>query len=127
MTTTRPASAFLTLWLLSGCVSQPAAQVVWTFETPPGATAFEAPLRAALATAWTARPADYVPRTRHLRADGSPRYINRLFLQSSPYLRQHAHNPLNWHPWATRRSSWRGCWDVRSCSRSAIPPVTGVT
>ena len=99
MTTTRPASAFLTLWLLSGCVSQPAAQVVWTFETPPGATAFEAPLRAALATAWAARPADYVPRTRHLRADGSPRYINRLFLQSSPYLRQHAHNPLNWHPW----------------------------
>ena len=99
MTTIRPASAFLTLWLLSGCASQPAAQVVWTFETPPGATAFEAPLRAALATAWAARPADYVPRTRHLRADGAPRYINRLFLQSSPYLRQHAHNPLNWPPW----------------------------
>ena len=92
-------SACLTLWLLSGCVSQPGAQAVWTFETPPGATAFEAPLREALATAWARRPADYAPRTRHLRDDGSPRYINRLFLQSSPYLRQHAHNPLNWHPW----------------------------
>ena len=93
------ASAWLTLWLLSGCVLQPGAQVVWTFETPPGATAFEAPLRESLAVAWTRRPADYVPRTRHLRDDGSPRYINRLFLQSSPYLRQHAHNPLNWYPW----------------------------
>ena len=95
----RQASACLTLWLLSGCVLQPVAQVVWTFETPPGATAFEVPLRESLATAWTRRPADYVPRTRHLRADGSPRYINRLFLESSPYLRQHAHNPLNWYPW----------------------------
>ena len=96
---TRSASAFLTLWLLSGCASQPGAQVAWTFDTPPGATPFEAPLREALATAWATRPASYAPRTRHLRDDGSPRYINRLFLESSPYLRQHAHNPLNWHPW----------------------------
>ena len=93
------APACLILWLLSGCLLQPGAQAVWTFETPPGATAFEAPLRASLASAWTRRPADYVARTRHLRDDGSPRYINRLFLESSPYLRQHAHNPLNWHPW----------------------------
>ena len=95
----RPASAFLTLWLFSGCASQPGAQVAWTFETPPGATAFDASLREALATAWARRPADYAPRTRHLRDDGAPRYINRLFLESSPYLRQHAHNPLNWHAW----------------------------
>ena len=96
---TSSASAVLTLWLFAGCVSQPGAQAVWTFEMPPGATAFEAPLRESLANAWARRPADYVPRTRHLRDDGSPRYINRLFLESSPYLRQHAHNPLNWHPW----------------------------
>ena len=62
-------------------------------------TAFDPSLRESLAVAWAQRPADYVPRTRHLRDDGAPRYINRLFLQSSPYLRQHAHNPLNWHPW----------------------------
>jgi len=24
---------------------------------------------------------------------------NRLHLESSPYLRQHAHNPVDWHPW----------------------------
>jgi uncharacterized protein YyaL (SSP411 family) len=41
----------------------------------------------------------YQPRTRHLRPDGSPQYTNRLFLESSPYLLQHAHNPVNWYPW----------------------------
>ena len=36
--------------------------------------------------------------TRHLRA-GAPIYSNRLALESSPYLRQHAHNPVDWRPW----------------------------
>ena len=26
-------------------------------------------------------------------------YTNRLILESSPYLRQHAHNPIDWYPW----------------------------
>ena len=99
MSQTSRTSAFLALWLCSSCVAQPGAQVVWTFDTSPGAAVFEAPLRESLAGAWAARPADYMPRTRHLRGDGSPRFINRLFLESSPYLRQHAHNPLNWYPW----------------------------
>lgn len=34
-------------------------------------------------------------RTRHRRAYGSPQYTNRLFLESSLYLLQHAHNPVN--------------------------------
>ncbi|MCP4118703.1 MAG: thioredoxin domain-containing protein [Desulfobacteraceae bacterium] len=42
---------------------------------------------------------DYKPRTRHLLADGSPKYTNRLFLESSPYLLQHAHNPVDWYLW----------------------------
>lgn len=41
----------------------------------------------------------WVPRTRHLRDDGRPRYTNRLLTEASPYLRQHAHNPVNWFPW----------------------------
>ena len=45
------------------------------------------------------RGQDYQPRTRHLNADGSAKYTNRLFLESSPYLLQHAHNPVNWYPW----------------------------
>ena len=26
-------------------------------------------------------------------------YSNRLRGESSPYLRQHAHNPVDWYPW----------------------------
>jgi len=43
---------------------------------------------------------DYRPRSKHLRADGWAKYTNRLFLESSPYLLQHAHNPVNWYPWS---------------------------
>jgi uncharacterized protein len=45
------------------------------------------------------RGTNYRPRTRHLRPDGSAKYTNRLFLETSPYLLQHAHNPVNWYPW----------------------------
>ncbi|MEO8214204.1 MAG: DUF255 domain-containing protein, partial [Myxococcales bacterium] len=30
---------------------------------------------------------------------GRPRFTNRLALETSPYLLQHAHNPVNWFPW----------------------------
>jgi uncharacterized protein YyaL (SSP411 family) len=36
---------------------------------------------------------------RHRDADGGPRYVNRLALETSPYLLAHAHNPVNWYPW----------------------------
>src|SRR6478735_6799635 len=65
----------------------------------PGAEAPSAEVTAQLAAAWQNRPAGYVPRTRHLNPDGTPKYTNRLFLSASPYLRQHAHNPVNWYPW----------------------------
>jgi len=38
-------------------------------------------------------------RTRHTAADGSPLFTNRLIYEPSPYLQQHAHNPVDWHPW----------------------------
>ena len=41
----------------------------------------------------------YTPHTRHLNTDGSPVYTNRLILETSPYLLQHAHNPVNWYAW----------------------------
>jgi uncharacterized protein YyaL (SSP411 family) len=41
----------------------------------------------------------YRPRTRHLDEQGRAVYTNRLFLESSPYLLQHAHNPVDWYPW----------------------------
>ncbi len=70
-----------------------------TIEELPGAEAYPADLKARLAKALAERGSSYLPRTRHLRTDGSPRYTNRLILESSPYLLQHAHNPVDWYPW----------------------------
>ena len=41
----------------------------------------------------------YDARTKLSGADGGPRYVNRMILEASPYLRQHAHNPIDWRPW----------------------------
>lgn len=49
--------------------------------------------------ALSAKGAAYRPRTEHLLANGQPRYTNRLILEDSPYLLQHAHNPVDWYPW----------------------------
>ncbi|MCP4204365.1 MAG: DUF255 domain-containing protein [bacterium] len=68
-------------------------------ETPPGAAPLSAELAARLWSAYEAQEAEYTPRTEHLRADGTPVYVNRLILESSPYLLQHAHNPVDWYPW----------------------------
>jgi len=65
----------------------------------PGAGQFDAKLLAALAREYKARGPDYHPHTRHLDKNGDAIYTNRLLLESSPYLLQHAHNPVNWFPW----------------------------
>src|SRR5215510_713961 len=33
------------------------------------------------------------------KRDSSPAYTNRLIASGSPYLLQHAHNPVDWYPW----------------------------
>jgi hypothetical protein len=68
-------------------------------ESQPSAPAFSTALRARLNEALSLRGAEYKARTRHLRSDGSPLFTNRLLLEKSPYLQQHAHNPVNWYPW----------------------------
>jgi uncharacterized protein YyaL (SSP411 family) len=52
-----------------------------------------------LQAALSARGTGYQPRARYRNPDGTPRYTNRLILESSPYLLQHAHNPVNWFAW----------------------------
>ncbi|MCZ6804561.1 MAG: thioredoxin domain-containing protein [Proteobacteria bacterium] len=42
----------------------------------------------------------YQARTRYLDKHNKPEYINRLILEDSPYLLQHAHNPVDWFPWS---------------------------
>ncbi|MBH25270.1 MAG: thioredoxin domain-containing protein [Myxococcales bacterium] len=99
--------------LLCGCLSDaPDAPPASPASTPPPPVASPSPkgplpgvaprdpaLTARLAEALAARGARYAPRTRHLRASGAPKFTNRLILEDSPYLLQHAHNPVDWHPW----------------------------
>jgi uncharacterized protein YyaL (SSP411 family) len=68
---------------------------------PPYGEALAGVLGAALA-AKRAAPAGYQPRTHHFVGEGpgaAPKYTNRLILETSPYLLQHAHNPVDWRPW----------------------------
>ncbi len=40
------------------------------------------------------------PHAEKLRqSDGSWKYVNKLAEETSPYLLQHAHNPVDWYPW----------------------------
>ena len=66
----------------------------------PGVKSFDKRLTGKLLAMKEKRGQNYKPRTRHLNKDGSAKYTNRLFLESSPYLLQHAHNPVNWYPWS---------------------------
>ena len=43
----------------------------------------------------------YDKRTEHIDSNGESIFINRLVLEDSPYLLQHAHNPVNWFPWGS--------------------------
>jgi hypothetical protein len=65
--------------------------------TLPGA-ALPADVEARLRDALARKGPDYKPRTEHMDGD-RPRHTNRLLLETSPYLLQHAHNPVNWYPW----------------------------
>lgn len=65
----------------------------------PGLTAFPNSLQRRIEKECTRRGNGYVPRTRHLSENGQPLYTNRLILETSPYLVQHAHNPVNWYAW----------------------------
>ena len=64
----------------------------------PGLDA-SASLVKALAGALAAKGPGFHPHTRHLDAHGRPRFTNRLIRETSPYLLQHANNPVSWYPW----------------------------
>lgn len=71
-----------------------------TEKSLPGVGEYDQTLKNQFKKMQTSRGKKYQPRTRHLNKDGSAKYTNRLFLQTSPYLLQHAHNPVNWYPWS---------------------------
>jgi uncharacterized protein YyaL (SSP411 family) len=51
---------------------------------------------------------------------------NRLIHETSPYLRQHAHNPVDWYPWGEEAlaRARRGQADL---PRIGYSPATGAT
>lgn len=55
-------------------------------------------LQSRIDSALAAKGANYQPRTRHIQ-DNKPVFVNRLIFEDSPYLLQHAHNPVDWYPW----------------------------
>ncbi|MEE2982819.1 MAG: thioredoxin domain-containing protein [Pseudomonadota bacterium] len=65
----------------------------------PGAT-LAREIETRLLAARDERRGTYAVRTEQVDTDGKPRYLNRLILEDSPYLLQHAHNPVNWYPWS---------------------------
>ncbi len=73
-----------------------------TIAAPPEAPPYSPELSAELAATLAQRqgaPGGYRPRTHHLLGVDAPKYTNRLILESSPYLLQHAHNPVDWRAW----------------------------
>jgi len=69
------------------------------YSSLPGVSVSDPELTRRFEQARKARGEGYRPRTKHLRPDGWAKYTNRLFLETSPYLLQHAHNPVDWYPW----------------------------
>ena len=66
----------------------------------PGAPPLSRVDARSLIDALASKGAAYHPHTRHFdEVTGRPRYTNRLIRESSPYLLQHAHNPVDWWPW----------------------------
>ena len=55
-------------------------------------------LQSRIDSALAVKGANYQPRTRHIQ-DNKPVFVNRLIFEDSPYLLQHAHNPVDWYPW----------------------------
>ena len=90
----------LALLLIVGAVACSPADEGYPVSDPlPAADPHPPALAARMRTALAGPTTGERPRTRHVRPDGTPRYVNRLVLERSPYLRQHAHNPVDWHPW----------------------------
>ncbi len=65
----------------------------------PGLSAAEGVRTARLHAIYQQKVGSYTVHTQHLNSNGSPMYVNALVTEDSPYLKQHAHNPVNWFPW----------------------------
>ena len=53
--------------------------------------------------------------------------VNRLGTATSPYLLQHADNPVDWWPWCDEAFAEAAARDVPVFCPSGMPPATGAT
>jgi len=53
--------------------------------------------------------------------------MSRIENESSPYLRLHASNPVDWYPWGTKAIEAARALDRPTLHRLATFPVTGAT
>ena len=81
------------------CFISAAAESASERNALPGLEPFPEQLNTRLIGDYQAKGSDYKPRTHHLHPNGTPKFINRLIFEASPYLLQHAHNPVNWYAW----------------------------
>ncbi len=90
----------LTIFALAivGFLNIPTVALASGFHPLPGAGELPPEIISEIDSAWSQAESGEI-RSQHLQADGTPKYANRLLLEKSPYLRQHAHNPVNWFPW----------------------------
>lgn len=61
-----------------------------------------------------------------ISVDQEPASPNALIHEPSPYLQQHAYNPVDWMPWGEAAFARAKERDKAIFCRSAILPVTGV-
>tara|TARA_R110001599_G_scaffold337686_1_gene556215 strand:+ start:33443 stop:35833 length:2391 start_codon:yes stop_codon:yes gene_type:complete len=88
-------SSIIAVTLLLSCPPLVTAQV----DPLPGLQSTEFARTARLYSLYQQKTGSYTVHTQHRNSDGSPKYINALIAEYSPYLKQHAHNPVNWFPW----------------------------
>ncbi len=68
-------------------------------DTLPASEPYSEKLESEIQKSLHGKGRNYRPRTQHLDSNGQPKYTNRLILEASPYLLQHAHNPVDWYSW----------------------------
>ena len=122
--TRRLLRALAVLALTSAATASP---VLATWKALPGAPPISQALQAKLGAALSKRGPGYVARTHNKRPDGSPIYTNRLILETSPYLNQHAQTRSTGIRGAMRPSKRPESSADRYWSASATRHAIGVT
>ena len=78
------------------------------------------PIPASLIEARQQKKGNYEVRTQY-QDDGEPRYTNRLIFEDSPYLLQHAHNPVYWYAWGEEAFAAARAEGVSDTTQAPVP------